>query len=123
MQERRASPRIKIRHKVGVMLSDESVHYVWTYDISLGGLQLLSEYNADTGDMLRIFLNILDVETDEYVRVFARVRVAHTVYDGSEHCFRIGAEFIDFEGDGRSIYNRHLDARLYSRYGQHLGVG
>lgn len=122
MQERRASPRIKIRHKVGVLLSNESVHYVWTYDISLGGMQLLSEYNADNGDMLRIFLNILDVETDEYVRIFARVRVAHTVYDGSERCFRIGTEFVDFEGDGRSIYNRHLDSRLYSRYGQHLGV-
>lgn len=123
MQERRASPRVKIRFKVGVMLSSGGVHYVWTYDISLGGMQLLSEYSADAGDVLPVFFSALDTETDEYVRVMARVRVVRTVYDGSENCFRIGVEFVDFDGDGRTVYNRYLDSRLFSRYGQRLGVG
>jgi c-di-GMP-binding flagellar brake protein YcgR len=123
MQERRASPRIKIRFKVGVLLSSGEVHYVWTYDISLGGMQLLSEYSADSGDILRVFFSALDTETDTYVRVVARIRVIRAVYDGSERCFRIGVEFVDFEGNGRSLYNRYLDSRLYSRYGQRLGVG
>jgi len=123
MQERRASPRIKIRQKVGVMLSSGDVHYVWTYDISLGGMQLLSEYSADTGDVLRIFFSVLDTATDEYVRVMARVRVVRSVYDGSERCFRIGVEFVDFEGHGRDLYHGYLDSRLYTRYGQHLGTG
>lgn len=123
MQERRASPRIKIRFKVGVLLSSGDVHYVWTYDISLGGMQLLSEYSADADDVLRVFFSALDAETDEYVRVYARIRVIRSVYDGSERCFRIGVEFVDFEGNGRTLYNRYLDSRLYSRYGQRLGVG
>lgn len=123
MQERRASPRVKIRFKVGVMLSSGGVHYVWTYDISIGGMQLLSEYSADAGDVLPVFFSALDTETDEYVRVMARVRVVRSVYDGSERCFRIGVEFVDFDGAGRTVYNRYLDSRLYSRYGQRLGVG
>lgn len=105
------------------MLSSGGVHYVWTYDISLGGMQLLSEYSADAGDVLPVFFSALDTETDEYVRVMARVRVVRTVYDGSERCFRIGVEFVDFDGDGRTVYNRYLDSRLFSRYGQRLGVG
>lgn len=76
MQERRASPRVKIRTKVGVMLSSGGVYYVWTYDISLGGMQLLSEYSADNGDVLRIYFSVLDTTTDEYVRVVARARSA-----------------------------------------------
>lgn len=105
------------------MLSDGGVHYVWTYDISLGGMQLLSDYNADVGAVLRVFFSVLDTQTDAYVRLMARVRVVHSVYDGSERCFRIGVEFVDFDGDGRAVYNRYLDSRLYSRYGQRLGVG
>lgn len=123
MQERRASPRIKSRQKVGVVLSSGDVHYVWTYDISLGGMQLLSDYSADSGDTLRVFFSVLDTETDQYVRIYARIQVVRSVYDGSERCFRIGIEFVEFEGNGRSIYNRYLDSRLYSRYGQRLGVG
>jgi c-di-GMP-binding flagellar brake protein YcgR len=123
MQERRASPRIKSRQKVGVVLSSGDVHYVWTYDISLGGMQLLSDYSADSGDTLRVFFSALDTETDQYVRIYARIQVVRSVYDGSERCFRIGVEFVEFEGNGRSIYNRYLDSRLYSRYGQRLGVG
>jgi c-di-GMP-binding flagellar brake protein YcgR len=122
MQERRASPRIKIRHKVGVTLSSGEVLYVWTFDMSLGGMQLLSEYNADAGDTLRVFFSVIDAETDEFMRISAQVRVAHTVYDGSARCFRVGVEFTGFEGDGRSVYNRYLDSRIYSRFGQHLIV-
>lgn len=105
------------------MLSSGGVHYVWTYDISLGGMQLLSEYSTDSGDVLRIFFSVLDTVTDEYVRVVARVRVVRSVYDGSERCFRIGVEFVDFEGHGRDLYHSYLDSRLHTRYGQHLGVG
>lgn len=123
MQERRASPRVKIRLKVGVLLSSGDVHYVWTYDISLGGMQLLSDYNADMGDVLRIFFSVIDSETDEYVRVYAHAKVVRAVYDGSERCFRIGVEFVELEGNGRTVYNRYLDSRLYTRYGQRLGTG
>lgn len=52
-----------------------------------------------------------------------RARVVRSVYDGSERCFRIGVEFVDFEGNGRDLYHSYLDSRLYTRYGQHLGVG
>ncbi|MFA5627587.1 MAG: PilZ domain-containing protein [Thiohalomonadaceae bacterium] len=120
MQERRTSPRIKIRFKIGVMLSSGGVHHVWSYDISLGGLQFLSDYSADVGSVLRIFFSVLDTATDEYIRVIARVRVAHQLYDGSAGCQRIGVMFDEFEGDGRNLYNQYLDSLLYVRYGQHL---
>ncbi len=109
-----------MRQKVGVLLSSGEVVYVWTFDLSLGGMQLLSEYSADAGDVLPIFFSVLDPKIDEYVRISAKVRIVHVVYDGSERCFRIGAEFASFDGDGKAIYGRFLDSRIYSRFGQHL---
>lgn len=120
MQERRASPRIKMRHKLGVLLSSGGVVYVWTYDLSLSGMQFLSEYSADVGDTLRLFMNVLDPKSDDYVTVYMRIHVVHVVYDGAENCFRIGGDFSGFEGNGNEIYERFLDARAYHRYGQHL---
>jgi hypothetical protein len=119
--ERRSHPRVKLRIKVGVLLSAGGVHYVWTYDISQGGLQFLSDYSADVGSQLRIFFGVNDAKTDEFVRIVARVRVAYQVYDGSAGCQRIGVEFVEFEGDGQAIYWSYLDDQLFTRYGQRLG--
>jgi len=109
-----------MRHKVGVLLSGGEVVYVWTFDLSLGGMQLLSEYSADEGDTLAVFFNVLDPKSDEYVRISGKVRIVRVVYDGSERCFRIGVEFASFDGDGKAVYGRFLDSRIYSRFGQHL---
>lgn len=120
MQERRESPRIRLRMKVGILLSSGEVHFAWTYDISLGGLQFLSDYSADEGTRLRIFFSVLDLATDAYVRVVVQTRVAYQIYDGAAGCNRIGLEFLEFEGRGDELYRQFLDARLYSRYGQRL---
>lgn len=120
MQERRAAPRIKMRHKVGVLLSSGDVVYAWTYDLSLTGIQFLSEYSADVGDTLRLFMSVLDPKVDEYVAIYFNISVIHVVYDGAENCFRIGVDFAGFDGDGKEIYERFLDGRIYSRFGQHL---
>lgn len=109
-----------MRLKVNVLLSSGEVLQVWSFDLSLGGMQLLSEYSADAGDTLPVFFNVLDPQTDEYVRISGKMRIVHVVYDGSERCFRIGVEFVSFEGEGKEIYRRFLDGRIYSRFGQHL---
>ena len=120
MQERRAAPRIRMRHKVGVLLSSGDVVYAWTYDLSLTGMQFLSEYSADIGDMLSLFMSVLDPKGDDYVAIYFKVHVVHVVYDGAENCFRIGVDFAGFDGDGKETYERFLDGRIYSRFGQHL---
>lgn len=122
MQERRASPRIRLRHRIGVKLSSGELVYVWTYDLSLGGMQLLSDMSADVGAVLSLVFSVRDPQLDDFVQVAARVRVVRAVYDGAEGAFRIGVEFKDFDGDGRGAYHRFVDNRLYSRYGQHVDL-
>jgi len=122
MQERRASPRIRLRHRVGIRLTSGEVVYVWTYDLSLGGMQLLSDMAADVGAMLPVVFSVLDPQIDDFAQVSARVRVLRSVYDGSAGCFRLGVEFTEFEADGRDAYYRFVDSRLYTRYGQHVDI-
>lgn len=120
MHDRRASPRLRMRHKVGVILSGGEVIYLWTYDLSQGGLQLLSEYGADVGDHLRIFMSFPAAEGDQFVQVRARVRIVHVIYDSGASAFRVGVQFEAFDADGQADYERFLNDHLYVRYGQRL---
>lgn len=108
MPERREYPRIRRKRKVAFLLSDGSVEYLWTTDISRGGMQLLTEHLVDLGDQFSIRLGVYDYTAEQYVTVSARIEVVHKVYDGSAGGFRVGVRFMSFDGDGEEIYARHL---------------
>lgn len=108
MPERREYPRIRRRRKVGFLLSDGSIEYLWTMDISRGGMQLHTEHLVDVGDRFNVVLGVYDYEAENYVTVRARLEIVHKVYDGSAGGFRIGCMFLSFEGEGEEAYVRHL---------------
>lgn len=119
-QERRSHPRIRHRRKVGIILSSGETVYVWSYDISQGGIQVLASYEADVGDIFNIFMQIPDGEG--FTRVDVRARIAHVVYDGSQRCNRIGMQFVQFKGDGRAVYERHIKSLVATLRQQKLGT-
>lgn len=108
MSERREYPRIHRKRKVGFLLSDGSIEYLWTVNISRGGMQLHTEHLVDLGDQFNIRFGVFDSKTEEYALIAARIEVVHKVYDGSLGEFRIGVRFVSFDGDGEDIYTRHL---------------
>lgn len=108
MPERREYPRIRRKRKVGFLLSDGSVEYLWTMDISRGGMQLHTEHMVDVGDEFSIRFGVYDYTAEEYLTVGARIQIVHKVYDGSVGGFRVGVQFVSFNGDGEDIYARHL---------------
>lgn len=119
LHERRLHPRIRQRRKVGIVLSNGKVVYVWTYDLSKGGLQILSDYTADVGDQFDIFFWVHDGHNNHSAKVEACVRIVHVIYSGEAGCYRIGMQFVRFTGNGRGIYERFVDERL----SQFLGRG
>lgn len=108
MLERREYPRIRRKRKVGFLLSDGSVEYLWTVDISRGGMQLHTEHMVDVGSRFNIVFGVYDYQRDSYVEVRAHAEIVHKVYDGSAGGFRIGTKFLSFAGDGEENYIRHL---------------
>ncbi len=113
MDERRAHPRIRLRRKVGIHLSNDKMVYAWTFDLSLGGLQVLTEYSADPGDEFDIFMGVVDPETDRYVYVDVRVEIIHMLYDGTAGCFRVGMRFVRFRKEAvREVYERFLESKM-----------
>jgi c-di-GMP-binding flagellar brake protein YcgR len=108
MQDRREYPRIRRKRKVGFLLSDGSIEYLWTMDISRGGMQLHTEHMVDLGDEFKVRFGVYDYAKEQYVTVTARIEIVHKVYDGTAGGFRIGVRFLSFDGDGEDVYNRHL---------------
>jgi hypothetical protein len=108
MPERREYPRIRRKRKVGFLLSDGSIEYLWTMDISRGGMQVHTEHLVDVGDQFNVVLGVYDYAEENYVTVRARTEIVHKVYDGSVGGFRIGCMFLSFEGEGEDVYARHL---------------
>jgi hypothetical protein len=106
MMDRRLYPRFRNRRKVGFVLSDGSIEYLWTVDVSRQGMQLHTRHTVDEGTQFPVVMSIFHLQREEFVPVRARVEIVHKVYDSEYGCFRIGASFISFEGGGQSIYEQ-----------------
>ena len=107
-EERREYPRIRRRRKIGLILSDGSVEYLWTLDLSRGGMQVHTEHMVDVGASFGLVIGIYDEPSEGYITLRGKVQVMHKVYDGSFNAFRLGLQILSFEGDGMDIYLRHI---------------
>ncbi len=116
MFDRRAAPRVRQRRRVGIRLSSGEMVYTWTYDLSKGGLQIISEYSADKGDEFDIFFSVVDISSQTTVELEVHVRVVHVIYAGELNAYRIGLNFVRFVDDGKQTYERFIDARLHQLY-------
>ena len=116
MEERRRYPRIRFRHKIGVVLSSGQVVKTWSCDISMGGVQLLSDYIADIGDTFELLFKVPAVSDTDDFSLRCQARVAYMVLDSDTSRYRIGFEIITFDGDGESHYRRFIDQLLRTRY-------
>jgi hypothetical protein len=108
MDERREYPRIRMRRKLGLQLSDGSLEYLWTADLSLGGMQVHTEHQVDMGRKFPFFMGVYDAKIEGYVAVRGRVEVVHKVYDGQHRAFRLGLQILSFDGQSADLYQRHL---------------
>jgi len=108
MSERREYPRIRRKRKIGFLLSDGTIEYLWTMDISRGGMQLQTEHLVDLGDQFNVRFGVYDYRDEAYATIKARIEVVHKVYDGSAGGIRVGVQFLSFDGEGEDIYVRHL---------------
>ena len=108
MQDRREFPRLRNKRKVGFVLADGTIEYLWTVDVSRGGMQLHTEHVVDQGDQFPVVMNIFHKEREEFIPVRARIEIVHKVYDGEFSAFRLGAMFVSFEGEGKGIYEQWI---------------
>lgn len=109
--DRRTHPRFRLRRKVGIVQSDGEVVFAWSHDISMGGIQILTEYSADVGQQFDIYFGVTDPRTMQHAYVEVRTQVAHFVYDGPERSYRIGLQFLKFRGQSKELLVRFLQER------------
>jgi len=112
MDDRRLHLRLRQRRKFALRLSSGEILYLWTYDLSFGGVQVLSENPADTGVRFVAYLSVFDRSRDRYTWIEVEVKTIHVIYDGTAACYRIGFQFLNFKEEGQALLEQDLEERL-----------
>lgn len=78
-------------------------------DVSMTGMQIVSEDSFDTGFMLDIwFIVPAEAAGQEAQIVIASGKVANCTLQAKGHYFEVGVSLKKFDGDGKAIYERFI---------------
>lgn len=117
--EHRAHPRYRVDWRVAIVNEEgknRDIFYSRAYDVSLGGVSVLSDDNLFFDNAVVVLLCLPPQLPNGKVKIVeAHSRIVYTVLGASIQQFRIGIQFIRFKGDGRKALQDHL-AQLYSYF-------
>lgn len=117
--EHRSHPRYRVDWRVAIVNEEgenRDIFYSRAYDVSLGGVSVLSDDNLFFANSVVVLLCLPPLIPNGKVKIVeAHSRIVYTVLGASIQQFRIGIQFIDFKGDGHKVLHDHL-GRLYSYF-------
>lgn len=117
--EHRSHPRYRVDWRVAIVNEEgesRDIFYGRAYDVSLGGVSVLSDDNLFFTNSVVVLLCLPPLLPNGKVKVVeAHSRIVYTVLGASIQQFRIGIQFIKFKEDGRKALHDHL-GRLYSYF-------
>jgi len=109
MEEQRAHRRFPLRCKVALRGNDQQLIYGDTTDVSLGGASVLLGQNIAKGTIFTFYLQLpahkAGVKPDV---VEARAKVMYTAFSADHDRWRLGIQFLDFNGKNRQMLEAEL---------------
>ncbi|WP_298232721.1 PilZ domain-containing protein [uncultured Azohydromonas sp.] len=111
--DRRLGERKKFRAPALLRLPDRQVIEVRTFDISVGGIGVVTPMNLrqDVVCDIRVRPPILSEGMEV---LLARGRIAHSILSGKEKGFLIGLEFVEIASSMREIIKQYVSIRHLS---------
>ncbi len=117
--EHQSHPRYRVDWRVAIVNEEgknRDIFYSRAYDVSLGGVSVLSDDNLFFDNAVVVLLCLPPLLPNGKVKIVeAHSRIVYTVLGASIQQFRLGIQFIKFKGDGQKVLQDHL-ARLYSYF-------
>ena len=111
--DRRTTERKTFRAPALLRLPDRQVIEVRTFDISVGGIAIVTPMNLRQDGVcdIRVRSPILAEGLDV---LLARARIAHSVLSGKEKGFLIGLEFVEIHSSMTEIIKRYVSIKHLS---------
>jgi c-di-GMP-binding flagellar brake protein YcgR len=108
--DRRTSARRAFRAPALLRLPDRQVLEVRTFDISVGGIGVVTPFNLKAAGVcdIRVRPPILTGGVDV---LLARARIAHSILSGKEKGFMIGLEFTEIASDLADLIKQYVSAK------------
>ena len=92
------------------MQSDGEVVYGRGSDISMGGLSVKCRHSTDVGRSFGLVIQLTEGARSQRFEATAKVVYVH--YIGTEHRYRLGMRFTDFQGNSRELLSNFVSERL-----------
>lgn len=118
MQDKRQHPRYRLRWPTAIFLDLEPdggpVIEGRLFDLSLGGASVLTEVHLrKSGKNLALLIAPPPlIRGGREERIITHCRMIYSVYASDSMCFRVGLQFLSFEGQGRAILSDRLTYHL-----------
>lgn len=105
--QRRAQERRPLRAQAQLRLTEARVITVHTFDISSGGLGLVSPTNLQVGSNCIVSLPLPD---SQHTKAVAKMlaEVSHCIFTSAEGAFKVGLRFIEVPPDSAALISRYL---------------
>jgi len=114
-EEKRSYPRFLVNWKVVVVTENNGKQQIFhgrAYDISMGGLCLLSDDNLTFTDSFTVLVSVPpDSAMHKPYVLEVRSKIGYTVLASDVRKFRIGIRFIEFKNDGKRYLEQHFSGR------------
>ena len=106
--ERRLHKRRTLRTIAHVVLPDQQLVEVRTFDISAGGLGIIAALNPQAGATFSIRMKLVAGSTSSTL-IEAPVMVTHSIFGAAEQGFKIGLRFLKLDPEARAVIMQYLD--------------
>ena len=106
-EDKREEPRYRAHWRVTINFDEAQNRppiYGYTGDLSLSGMAVHVETNVASLSQATILLALPMLPGESQQKIIKiRVQLLYSVYSGSNSCFRIGLQYIDFTDNGRQV--------------------
>ena len=114
-EEKRSYPRFLVNWKVVVVAETNGKRQIFhgrAYDISMGGLFLMSEDNLTLANSFTVLISVPpDSAMHKPYVLEVRGKMGYSVLANNVRKFRIGIRFIEFKNDGKRYLEQHFSGR------------
>ena len=113
IEDKREASRVRTHWRIAIIFDEaenKPAIHGHTHELSFSGASVHTDRNvASTAPVTVLLSPPLAYEGNRQKTIEIRANLVYSVYSGSNFCFRIGLDFINFKNDGLQILRDRLE--------------
>ena len=125
--EVRANPRYRVFWRIVIIYNKDgkkNIFHGHTYDVSISGACIFSDHNIFVDEPVAMTMEVHSLHLNKKNPVIGmKCRMLYNILSSNYSTYRIGVEFIEFDGDGKKLLKEALRNNQFQIVDQPKGPG